>query len=83
MTHVPVLLQETIEALAVKAGGTYVDGTLGRAGHAREILRRGAARVIGIDRDQTDAVSVHKKRFLPAKLHINWRFFGIFVIQTK
>ena len=53
MTHVPVLLQETIEALAVKAGGTYVDGTLGRAGHAREILRRGAARVIGIDRDQT------------------------------
>ncbi len=53
MTHVPVLLQETIEALAVKAGGTYVDGTLGRAGHAREILRRGAACVIGIDRDQT------------------------------
>jgi len=53
MTHVPVLLQETIEALAVKAGGTYVDGTLGRAGHAREILRCGAARVIGIDRDQT------------------------------
>ncbi len=53
MTHVPVLLQETIEALAVKAGGTYVDGTLGRAGHACEILRRGAARVIGIDRDQT------------------------------
>ena len=53
MTHVPVLLQETIEALAVKPGGTYVDGTLGRAGHAREILRRGAARVIGIDRDQT------------------------------
>ena len=53
MTHVPVLLEETIEALAVKAGGTYVDGTLGRAGHACEILRRGAARVIGIDRDQT------------------------------
>lgn len=53
MTHVPVLLQETIEALAVKSGGTYVDGTLGRAGHAREILRRGAACVIGIDRDQT------------------------------
>ena len=53
MTHVPVLLEETIEALAVKAGGTYVDGTLGRAGHAREILRRGAASVIGIDRDQT------------------------------
>ena len=53
MTHVPVLLQETLDALAVKAGGTYVDGTLGRAGHAMEMLRRGAARVIGIDRDDT------------------------------
>ena len=53
MTHVPVLLQETLDALAVKAGGTYVDGTLGRAGHAMEMLRRGAAKVIGIDRDDT------------------------------
>lgn len=49
-THVPVLLQETLDALAVKAGGVYVDGTLGRAGHTREILRRGGA-VLGIDRD--------------------------------
>ena len=30
--HVPVLLKETIEALAVKPAGRYVDGTLGRAG---------------------------------------------------
>ena len=63
MTHVPVLLQETLDALAVKAGGTYVDGTLGRAGHAIEMLRRGAAKVIGIDRDDTalSEVSVLKK----------------------
>ena len=53
MTHVPVLLQETLDALAVKVGGTYVDGTLGRAGHASGMLNRGAARVIGIDRDDT------------------------------
>ena len=53
MTHVPVLLQETLDALAIKVGGTYVDGTLGRAGHAMEMLRRGAAKVIGIDRDDT------------------------------
>ena len=64
MTHVPVLLQETLDALAVKAGGTYVDGTLGRAGHAMEILRRGAALVIGIDRDDaalSEVASLKKK----------------------
>ena len=49
--HVPVLLKETIDALAVKDGGRYVDGTLGRAGHTREILGRGG-RVLGIDRDE-------------------------------
>lgn len=49
-THIPVLLKETIDALSVKACGRYVDGTLGRAGHAREILARGG-KVLGIDRD--------------------------------
>ncbi len=49
-THIPVLLKETIDALSVKACGHYVDGTLGRAGHAREILARGG-KVLGIDRD--------------------------------
>jgi len=38
-------------ALAVKAGGRYVDGTLGRAGHAKEIVARGGE-VLGIDRDE-------------------------------
>ena len=52
-THVPVMLHEVLDALAVVPGGVYADGTLGRAGHAREILRRGARRVIGIDRDET------------------------------
>ena len=48
--HISVMLTEAVDALNVKAGGVYVDGTLGRAGHTREILRRGG-RVIGIDRD--------------------------------
>ena len=48
--HVSVMLKEAVDALNVKSGGIYVDGTLGRAGHAKEILRRGG-RVIGIDRD--------------------------------
>lgn len=49
--HIPVLLRETIDALAVKKGGRYVDGTLGRAGHTKEIIARGGE-VLGIDRDE-------------------------------
>ena len=50
MDHVPVLLKETVDGLAVRKGGRYVDGTFGRGGHAREIVRRGGE-VLGIDRD--------------------------------
>ena len=48
--HAPVMLREAVDFLAVKPGGRYVDGTLGRAGHASEIGRRGGP-VLGIDRD--------------------------------
>ena len=48
--HVPVLLRETVDALCVKSGGRYIDGTLGRAGHSRRILSLGGE-VLGIDRD--------------------------------
>ena len=52
--HVPVLLEECIEALAINPAGIYVDGTLGRAGHAREIAKKlTSGRLIGIDRDET------------------------------
>jgi len=49
--HIPVLLKETVDGLAVKRGGRYVDGTFGRGGHSREIVRRGGE-VLGIDRDE-------------------------------
>ena len=49
--HIPVLLKEVMDALAVRPGGRYVDGTLGRAGHAKEIIARGGM-VLGIDRDE-------------------------------
>ena len=68
MKHVPVLFQETLDALAVKAGGTYVDGTLGRAGHASGMLKRGAALVIGIDRDDAAIEEVERMRADSAKL---------------
>ena len=53
-THRPVLLDECIEALNVRPEGVYLDGTLGRAGHSREIARRlsGSGRLICVDRDQ-------------------------------
>ena len=57
-THIPVLKEETIAALDVTAGGRYVDGTLGRAGHTREILARGGE-VLGIDRDDAALASVN------------------------
>ncbi len=52
-THRPVLLDECIEGLRIRPEGVYVDGTLGRAGHSREIARRlTTGRLICIDRDQ-------------------------------
>lgn len=51
--HVSVLLHESIEGLKIKPQGTYVDCTLGGAGHSSEILRRlgPEGRLIGIDQD--------------------------------
>lgn len=52
-SHVPVLLQACIEGLNLKPDGIYVDGTLGGAGHALEIVKRiPSGRLIGIDRDE-------------------------------
>ncbi|MGI6115535.1 16S rRNA (cytosine(1402)-N(4))-methyltransferase RsmH, partial [Luoshenia tenuis] len=52
-THVTVLLQEAVEALQVKQGGVYLDGTLGGGGHTEAILRQSGPDgvVYGIDRD--------------------------------
>jgi 16S rRNA (cytosine1402-N4)-methyltransferase len=51
--HVPVLLSETLDLLVKNPAGTYIDGTLGRGGHATEILKRLSpeGRLIGLDRD--------------------------------
>lgn len=51
--HVTVLLDEAVDALAIKPGGVYVDGTFGRGGHSRRILEQLGAdgRLIALDRD--------------------------------
>ena len=55
--HKSVLLEETIQGLNIRPDGIYVDGTLGGAGHAREVCKKLSAkgRFIGIDQDQ-DAI---------------------------
>ncbi len=52
--HIPVLLKETIDGLNIKPDGIYVDGTIGGAGHSKEIIKKLSSKgfLIGIDRDE-------------------------------
>lgn len=61
--HAPVLVAEVLDALAVKPGGTWLDGTLGGGGHTEAILDATApdGRVVSIDRDP-EAVAVATER---------------------
>ena len=73
--HVSVLLKEAIDFLAVKRGGTYIDATLGLAGHSYEIARRlgRQGRLIGFDKD-TAALEIARKRLNqpPPELQGDW-----------
>lgn len=61
-THIPVLLNETIESLNINPNGIYVDGTAGGAGHSTEIAKKlKNGRLISIDRDP-DAIAVASER---------------------
>jgi len=77
MEHKPVLLKECIAGLNIKPDGVYVDGTLGRGGHALEIVKRlDSGRLIAIDRDENaldeaaDNLSVFSERI--AYVHDNF-----------
>lgn len=72
-SHVPVLLGEVLEGLDIKQNGIYADGTLGGAGHGKEIASRlGPEGVfIGIDRDR-DALDASSERLegLPCRVEL-------------
>jgi 16S rRNA (cytosine1402-N4)-methyltransferase len=67
-THVPVLLEEAVAALAIKGNGTYVDATFGQGGHTRRILEQlgPRGRLLALDRDpvaQAAAAAIRDQRF--------------------
>ncbi len=77
--HIPVLLNESIEGLAIIPGGVYVDVTFGGGGHSRKILEKlGGGRLIAFDQD-SDAVKniIQDERFV--FVHNNFKYIKNFV----
>lgn len=76
--HVSVLLNESIDGLAIKPNGTYIDGTFGRGGHSRTILAKLGenGRLFSIDRDP-QAIEEAKKIDDPRFTIIHGPFSGI------
>jgi 16S rRNA (cytosine1402-N4)-methyltransferase len=74
-SHIPVLLKEAIDFLAVRRGGTYVDATLGLGGHSYEIAKRlgREGRLIGFDKDPAALERARQKLSEPpAELKDDW-----------
>ncbi|MFR1786093.1 MAG: 16S rRNA (cytosine(1402)-N(4))-methyltransferase [Ruthenibacterium lactatiformans] len=62
--HIPVLLAECIDGLAIRPDGIYLDGTAGGAGHSKEIAARlTTGRLIALDQDP-DAVATPRRSAL-------------------
>ena len=84
--HISVLLNECLEGLAIKEDGTYVDCTLGGAGHSSHILKKLSSKgtLIGIDQDN-DALKAAKeklKNYSNVKFVLN-NFYNIDSILTS
>ncbi|WP_352418472.1 16S rRNA (cytosine(1402)-N(4))-methyltransferase RsmH [Proteiniborus sp.] len=84
--HISVLLNEAIEGLNIKKDGIYVDGTLGGAGHSKEIVKRlGNGKLIGIDQD-ADAIkkaTEELKEFKDKVIIVHNNFKNIDVIMKE
>ncbi len=74
--HIPVLLNEVVDALRPRDGGRYVDGTFGAGGYTTAMLDRAQCEVIAIDRDP-DAIAAGReiaRRYAPRLRLIEGRF---------
>lgn len=74
--HIPVLMNEVVDAIAPRDGGRYLDGTFGAGGYTTAILDRADCRVIAIDRDP-DAIAAGRalaERYAPRLTLIEGRF---------
>lgn len=86
-SHTPVLIRETIEALAVQPGGRYIDCTLGGGGHAAAILQKSApgGQLLGIDADPAalQAAGERLKDYRDSILLLNDNFVNLKSICTQ
>lgn len=78
--HIPVLLEESVSALALKRGGVYADVTFGGGGHSRLILEKmdKESRLIAMDRDSEALENAPKDKRL-ILVHNNYRFLSNYV----
>jgi len=84
LTHVPVLVREVLEGLAVAPDGIIVDCTFGRGGHTRAILSRlgGSGRVVAMDRDP-EAVRAGRRMREPRVEMVHARFAFLREVCTE
>jgi 16S rRNA (cytosine1402-N4)-methyltransferase len=78
LQHIPVMLGEAVEGLAVQAGGRYLDGTFGRGGHARAVLSRLGpdGRLLLMDRDPTAIAAAQVEFAADPRVHIRHANFS-------
>lgn len=76
--HVPVMLTEVLEGLRVRPDGIYLDGTFGRGGHAREVLKKlgPGGRLLLMDRDPEAIAKAHKEFATDARVSIRHANFA-------
>ncbi len=77
-THVPVLLDEVMQALDIKPDAVVIDATYGRGGHTEEIMKRlsGSGRLLALDRDPQAAIDARRRFGADARVRVEHARFS-------